>query len=432
MTGKNLFVVAAVWGLALQAASSGPLKLSGACDRPSCLYACGETATVLVTACDASGPVREGRLTLLVDDFGTNVVRTVEADFAVENPVRVKISRKTPGFLRVVAKRPGRADWCWGVGFDPQRIVKGSPSPRDFDAFWSRARARLDREVPPDLRLERVAERSPSGFDFYRISLATFGRRVYGYLSVPTDKSKGPFRTEVSVAAAGFGDWTNDMGGSSNSVSLFFSVYPFEPDWRWKELKLERRYAEFEKTCRERYGTGYPTAGLAVSREEYFYYAAILGIARAVDWLSAQPYVDGRHFVYRGTSQGGGVGLALCALTGKFSAAALYVPALTDIMGYRAGRVSGWPRAVEAQRPESRAAAARHAPYFDGANFAARITCPVRVAAGLCDTTSPPSAVYATYNALKSKDRQIGAFPGMGHNVENRVHAWLAPWLRER
>ena len=128
----------------------------------------------------------------------------------------------------------------------------------------------------------------------------------------------------------------------------------------------------------------------------------------------------------------GGFGFYLCGLNRAFTRAAFYVPAITDTMGYLAGRQSGWPQIVEnsSSTPERRAAAERWAPYFDGANFASRITCPVRVAVGFSDTTCPPCAVYAAYNEIKVADKAIGNGIGMTHSCSGRFYSEFGAWTK--
>ena len=100
-------------------------------------------------------------------------------------------------------------------------------------------------------------------------------------------------------------------------------------------------------------------------------------------------------------------------------------------MGYLKGRQSGWPRIVEnnSSTPELKAEAERNAPYFDGANFASRITCPVRVAVGFADTTCAPCAVYAAFNEIKSSDKEIRHGFGMTHSCFGRFYEEFERWL---
>ncbi|MBR0458036.1 MAG: acetylxylan esterase, partial [Victivallales bacterium] len=81
--------------------------------------------------------------------------------------------------------------------------------------------------------------------------------------------------------------------------------------------------------------------------------------------------------------------------------------------------------------PEDKAAAEKNAPYFDGANFASRIQCPVRVAVGFSDPLCPPSAVYASYNNIQVKDKQIVNGIGMTHNCFKEFYDKFNKWLHE-
>jgi len=401
-------------------------------DHTNHLYHVGEKACFTVTAKENDALLRKGMVTVTLDNFGVKGLYRRTVDLAKENPFAVSGRLSEPGFLRLTLMAEGANPCVWSVGYEPTEIEKGSPLPADFDEFWNEARAKLVREVPIDARMTRVPERSTEEFDFFRVSFATFGRRVYGYMSVPTNKSLAPFPVEVSVSAAGFGDWTNDMQGESDRIRVFFSVYPWEPHWKWKSLGLKRFYDDMNAASKARYGANYSCAGITESREDCFFYPVLLGIDRAVDWISARTDADNSRFWYSGTSQGGGFGLYLAGLNGKFTRAALFVPALADTMGCLKGRQSGWPQVVEtfAKSPALRAKAEENAPYFDGANFATRIRCPMRVAVGYSDTTCAPCAVYAAYNAIPVADKGIRPGFGMTHSCFASLYQELYAWLR--
>ena len=144
------------------------------------------------------------------------------------------------------------------------------------------------------------------------------------------------------------------------------------------------------------------------------------------------PEVDRGRVRYSGGSQGGGMGIALCALNPAIGRAVFLVPAMTDLCGFRAGHHSGWPLLVERQKTAAaKSAAEAVAPYFDAAHFAPRVKIPVRVEAGLSDTTCPPPCVYAAYNALGSSDKGIENAIGCGHGGSREIRGELAAWLRE-
>ena len=413
-----------------------------ATDRPDCLYRCGELAVFTVTVLDMDGhAATTGTVSVTLDNFGPAVQTNATFNLAQANPFRISGSLKEPGFLRLClpkTKNGRKFPYAFSVAYEPERIEKGSPSPTDFDAFWAEAIKRLDATVPADPQLKLLPERTTAAFDFWRISFATWGgTRVYGYLSIPKGASatkKYPVRFQVPAAGNGRAWWTNNMQGSPDAICMFMTVHPYEPPFDIDEL--EKCYTANMKHLKERFGASqYATAGIASSaREDYYFYRAILGINRAVNWLAARPEVDLSHFTYSGTSQGGGFGLYLLGLNSHFTKGALFVPAITDTMGYRKGHRSGWPQPIENQgeNREKIAAAERNAPYFDGANFASRIRCPVRIAVGFSDTTCPPCCVYAAFNAIPVKDKKIFHGIGMTHSCFNRFYKELGAWQKQR
>ncbi|MBR0458229.1 MAG: acetylxylan esterase [Victivallales bacterium] len=399
-------------------------------NHPDALYKLGEKAIFTVKVKEKEGPApTEGVINVRLDNFGSKEIASRKWNLADGDTFTMEGTLDEPGFLRLRLTAKNIKEKNWSVGYEPEKIVKGSPSPADFDEFWANAVKKLEATIPEDVQQTLLPERSTGAFNFWRISFATTNnRRVYGFLSVPKDASaQKKYPVRFSVPAAGYGNWTNNMKGSDNSVRMLICVYDYEPKFNLDEHK--KAYEEMNKRCKEKYGTSYSHAGIAASREEYFFYAALLGINRAVNWLARQPYVNLRDFTYSGTSQGGGFGFYLTGLNHHFTRAVFYVPAITDTMGYLKGRHSGWPCVIERQpNPEAKASAEKNAPYFDGANFAARIQCPVRVAVGFSDSTCVPSAVYAAFNNIPVADKKIGHGLGMTHACFGKFYQEYGAW----
>ena len=132
------------------------------------LYKCGETATFTVTAVGTNGlPVKTGSVTASLDNFGPKKFEKRSVDLAQENPFTVAGTLAEPGFLRLCLAGTGCKNQVFGVGYEPEKLEKGSPSPDDFDAFWADARAKLAREVPLDAQVVRVPERCTKDFEFF-------------------------------------------------------------------------------------------------------------------------------------------------------------------------------------------------------------------------------------------------------------------------
>lgn len=403
-------------------------------DRDTYVYACGEPATFSIQVLGKDKkPVKEGQLRVTLTNFGTQQVANAVFDLSKANPVTCAGTLREAGFLKCAAfvKLDREYRGLGGVAYDPEKITAGSERPADFDAFWDAAVKRLDAEVPLDPRVERLEKFCNAQHDAFRVSFATFDKqRVYGFLSVP--KGAGPFPAEVSVPGAGPGVVGPNTGMADQGfIHLAMNVHPFEP--ATDAAGQKKLYEEQDKRLKELYGAPRYCQSGATSRETYFFYRVMLGINRAVTWLAARPDVDKTRFGYTGSSQGGGSGFILCGLNKNFTKAVIHVPAITDLLGFQKGRDSGWPKLVESVKPEQKAAAVQVAPYFDGAHFAPRITCPVRVSVGFIDETCPPAAVYAGYNALRVKDKAIGHGIGMPHAVFPQFRDQFdQQWLRKK
>ena len=399
-----------------------PGKAKISLDHADATYKCGEEATFAISIAETNGAkIARGIVEWQLDNYGMHLFDKGIVDLAKQSEFVVKGTMPYPGFLRLTVRNGKGVRYfrrCYSAAYEPEKIRPGLQKPADFDSFWDDAMARLEREVPIDVRIEPIPEMSKGGIFVSRISFATFGGRVYGTLSYPVDQSKGPYPAHVHCPGAGPGWLVKNHGGSKSAVVLNMSVHGF----RVPEDDAERKamYDAQEEKYRKVHGPSssraYPVGGMTVSREAAHFFPIILGVNRAVNWLAAQPYVDRKHITYSGASQGGGFGLYLAGLNKNLTKAYMGVPALADLMGRKMdGRQSGWPRVIEFETqkdPTRLAMIEKVAPYFDGAYFAERITIPVRLSVGYADESCAPQAVLAAYNAIPSKDKRL--YHGIG------------------
>ena len=308
-----------------------------------------------------------------------------------------------------------------GAGAD---FKTATPRPADFDAYWENAIAALDREVPEDARCEHDPALDTAAFTCYRVSFATYGknRRVYGFLSVPK-AGKAPFPVRITVPGAGRGAFVPFK--QTGCIGLVMNVHDYAP--KANRAEQEAAYQDENARWGAPYGVKwYYHSGIQKSREDYFYYGAILGINRAVNWLARRKDVDLGDFTYRGQSQGGAFGIYLAALNPHITVATISEPAITDTLAYKVGRQSGWPRIVEEQpdkSPANIAAIEERMRYFDAVNFVPRIKCPTRWLAGWEDKLCPAECVHAGYNRLNgANDKRIVDGEFLGHGVPNDVY----------
>ena len=414
------------------------------CDHADAIYKVGENAKITVKLTDGKGAaVTSGRFRFKLSNFGDKILETKEV-FAEKEGSEFAFTGTSaiPGFIRLDVmswmkdKKSWKQEGCFGVGFDPFKIRPGAECPADFNDFWKEAKAKFAREVTAPIKMDKVDEKG--GVALYELEIPTVGgRSLWGYLQEPLDAGKDGKTYPVIVSVPGAGPSTHMEINQTEKdrIRLSVNVHYYRPVRG--EAKHGKVHEKIQKDEDNAWAAKYPVktvrytqTGIAVSREDYFYYGVILGINRTVDWLAARPGVDRKHFRYSSGSQGGGFGLILCGLNANFTRAAVFVPAITDLLGFKVeGRESGWPRLIEAQLDENKAAAERNAPYFCGVNFARNIRIPIFYEVGAADTVCPPMAGFSAYNVTPSTDKHILLGVGQGHgplaNLRKQINEWL-------
>lgn len=283
------------------------------------------------------------------------------------------------------------------AGYRVPDIQSSVARPEDFDQFWAGVLAEMGRE-PPRFRMRLDQSRSRHSVAVWVVQYASAANKtIHGWYLVPGGVERPPGVLYLS----GYG------------------ARPIEPPVAlagrgYVVLAIDVRGNRVDRV-RPRPFEDYATSG--IERPESYVYREIVGHAlRALDFLRARADVDPDRIAVLGVSEGGGLALLLAALRDDIRAVAADAPMLCDYpLSIRSG---AWPYTEMSrylrERPETRQQMERTLAYFDAANFAPDIKCPVLLSVGLLDSVALPAAVYGLANVIPAPT-EVQVFPQAGH-----------------
>jgi cephalosporin-C deacetylase len=163
--------------------------------------------------------------------------------------------------------------------------------------------------------------------------------------------------------------------------------------------------------------SGWMTRGI-LNPKDHFYRRVFTDAARLIDEVRTWDFIDPSRIAVTGGSQGGGIAIAAAGLSEG-------IWALMPDVAFLCAWEHGADVAISDPYQELARYLAVHrdhaetvwntAAYFDGVNFAKRITTPALFSVALMDQVVPPSTTFAAFNRLASADKQIEVYPYNGH-----------------
>ncbi len=400
--------------VATPAAQAAPLNVTIAPDKPSGVYKVGETVhfTVERTGSEA-GATPSARYTLKsggLTDVGhgdlvfQNNRSTIDYPFTKPGTVLAEITWQGS------YNKPGRT--TSGAVADGEQIAPAAPAPKDFDAFWA-AQVKALKKIAPNAKLTPVDSGNPS-VAYWKITLDNINNtHIQGQIARPAKEGKYP----------------------ALLIPQWAGVYGLQKDWvtgnaqgGWLTLDIEAHDipidapAEFYKEQENGPLKWYWNIGNDDKNASY-YRRMYLSCYQALEYLKTRPDWDGKTLVVMGGSQGGQQALMIAGLHPQDITAVLAnVPAGCDMLAPQVGRAAGFPNWYFNTQGKDANKVHEASRYFDVANFAPRIKCPVLVGLGLRDETCPPSSVFAALHEIRAP-KEIVVLPRSGHQDENGSQA---------
>ncbi len=276
-----------------------------------------------------------------------------------------------------------------------QKVKVRPDPPRDLLKFWSRVREKV-RSLPLDIERRRV-DFPLDKMSVFDISFSAIdGTRIKGKLILPPEARRG--KPPVIIHYHGAGWWSAPADCYSSWTLLGAAV-----------LAMDFRNQSGMTGSASGFGEG-PSCifGMGImDKERCGIYNLFTDGLRAVEAAKAIPEIDSARIGITGGSQGGGVALAVAALSSDVKLCMADVPSscwFEKRLFDKSGGAADLSNFIK-NRPETLERILDNLRYFDNVNLAPQINCPVLVSCGLRDPVCPPENVYAAYNNIRSEKR---------------------------
>ena len=412
----------------------------GTTDKDPLTYRAGEEIVFKLELTGLDGEMAEGEYLLdwkRTDDFGGEESGRIPLS---KKPFVYRAKLEKPGFVRLeakvlnkdgtryvkkyvgdtstpkgrkameaFAKKPHYLFFDGGAGVDVAKIPPVDEPP-DFDDFWARQYARLDK-VPIKADRIEVPTRNKS-IRLYAVRVDCAGLRpVTGYLMVPKDVEKGkkfPCRLETHGYSKNL---TQERPGRIHEGEIVFNINAHG-------LKLQEFGATEADTKALKWDAWSNGRAYAFDPEQNkdpevaYFNGMVLRVKRALQYLKTLDGWNGKDLIASGGSQGGlqtiwagGCGEGVTCVESSVTWCCDLKMNDVRLAGKAAG--SGW-----------------YVPwvdglgYYDAVNFAKRIPVSCRTViprAGLGDYVCPPRGLAKLWNAIPGDNKKIVWVQGSQH-----------------
>ena len=268
-----------------------------------------------------------------------------------------------------------------------------------------------------DAAVEPVNDALP--YRKFRVTLrGLYGIRFRAYLSIPVRGESHAAPLPAIITAPGYGGWQQGiMLDECQRGYAILQVFPRsqgESEMLWKIDGPEKL-----------------TWGIA-KPEGYYYRGAYADMLRGIDFLASRPEVDPKRIGIMGTSQGGGIALAVAALDPRIRAATAHLPCLCD-MRAAAAMAGSLVNTLLNKTGLNNGEASNTLDYFDAARLAPNLRAPVLISAGGKDATCPAAAIRSTFDRVAGI-KSLVSYPDLPHTTSQGFYvlswAWMDTYLR--
>lgn len=280
----------------------------------------------------------------------------------------------------------------------------------DLELFWEETLKEY-RDIPFEENIRPMpADSKLMQSEVYEISYIGFAEtRVYGWFIVPSGSKEEKMPCVVSFPGyQGFASFPEQFSAWTQAG---FAVLML--DVRGQMGRTGNHLASDSGQAK-----GFISQNI-LDKDRCYYRAFLIDALRGIDWVSNRQEIDSERIAVSGSSQGGGLALAMGALHEKVCAIVANIPNLCHLdygIYHSTGSLSELAHYLN-HYPQHLSQVLDTLSYFDMLNLAHRIQIPAMLSVGLKDPVCPPETIFPVFRRISSQIKELEIYPFLGHTV---------------
>ncbi len=420
---KTLKLLSVTLFLLLGTILQAQVKIEVKCDQEDWNYQVGEKVQFTYQITDQGKPVKATNIKYQIGEEKLSPSKT--GSLTEQSGKLMSEGMSKPGFLRciVTADVEGKAfKGLATAAFEADKIQPTIAYPNDFNEFWKN-NIQKAREVPLDVKMDLIAEKSTEKSKVYHISFQNdrVGSRMYGILVVPN--KTGKFPALLNVPGAGIRPYAGDFNFvDEDIITLQIGIHGIPVNMP-ANLYTEMAAGPL---------ASYPFIHMQ-NKDQYYYKRVYLGCVKAIDFIFGLEQFDGKNVAVSGGSQGGALAIVTAGLDDRIVTLRSVYPALSDVTGYLNNRAGGWPHMFDVNNGKhlSKTENIETMSYYDVVNFARQIKVPGLYSWGYNDETCPGTSMFAAYNVITAP-KELKIYKETGHFTVPQQGQDHKEWFKQR
>jgi cephalosporin-C deacetylase len=282
---------------------------------------------------------------------------------------------------------------------------------QDIPSFWRSTLTRLAAE-PIDSTVEDTRE--PLPYKKYRVEYRSLGGiRVRAFLALPVRDAGKTRSLPAIVTAPGYREL--QQGIMLSECQRGYAILQVFPRSQGPSAELWKIDGPEKLT----WNLDQP--------EGAYYQGAYSDVIRGVDYLLTRADIDQERIAIAGTSQGGGIALAVASLDSRIKAVVAHVPFLCDVR--HAARTEGAliKRLLDAAKMNDEQHLNNLA-FFDPLKLIPELKAPALIGSGGRDTVCPAATIRAVFDAVPGI-KALFHDPDLPHTSSGRFYKMTWAWL---